>query len=128
MAKTLCKILGVVLLIVGLAGFVAPTMLGMHLSPVHNIVHLLTAAIALYLGFAGTASAARTFCLAFGAIYLLLGILGFVAPDAVAGIIQAHDVPGVTRNLTPDNAVHVLLGIVFLAAGLMKAPARTATT
>jgi hypothetical protein len=26
-------------------------------------------------------------------------------------------------ELTPDNAVHLLLGIVFLAAGLMRAPA-----
>ena len=47
MAKTLCKILGVVLLIVGLSGFAAPNLLGMHLTPIHNIVHLVTAAIAL---------------------------------------------------------------------------------
>ncbi|HEY6066706.1 MAG TPA: DUF4383 domain-containing protein [Thermoanaerobaculia bacterium] len=127
MAKTLCKLLGVVLLIVGLCGFAAPHLLGMHLTPIHNIVHLLTAAIALYLGFAGSAQGAKTFCAVFGAIYLLLGILGFAAPDVVAQII-GHPGPLTSGELTPDNAVHLLLGIVFLAAGLMRpavaAPAR----
>lgn len=125
MAKTLCKILGVVLLIVGLAGFAMPNLLGMHLTPIHNIIHLLTAAIALYLGFAGSADAARTFCAVFGAIYLLLGILGFAAPGVVASII-GHPGPVTSGDLTPDNAVHLLLGIVFLAVGLMR-PTAVAT-
>jgi hypothetical protein len=126
MAKTLCKVLGVVLLLVGIAGFFNDHLLGMHLTMLHNIVHLLTAAIALYIGFAGTASAARTFCLAFGAIYLLLGILGFIAPDVVASII-GHTL-GPDDSLTPDNAVHLVLGAVFLIAGLQRAPQPATTT
>jgi hypothetical protein len=125
MAKTLCKILGVVLLIVGLFGFATPNLLGMHLTPIHNIVHLLTAAIALYLGFAGSPQGAKTFCAVFGAIYLLLGILGFASPNVVASII-GHPGPVTSGDLAPDNAVHLLLGIVFLAAGLMR-PAVVAT-
>jgi uncharacterized protein DUF4383 len=127
MARTLCKLLGVVLLIVGLVGFAMPNLLGMHLTPIHNIIHLLTAAIALYLGFAGSAEGAKTFCAVFGAIYLLLGILGFAAPGVVASVI-GHPGPVSSGDLIPDNAVHLLLGIVFLAAGLMRpaavAPAR----
>ena len=42
MAKTVCKILGVVLLLVGVCGFVAPRLLGAHLTPAHNVVHLLS--------------------------------------------------------------------------------------
>jgi Domain of unknown function (DUF4383) len=106
-------------LVVGLCGFAAPHLLGMHLTPIHNIVHLLTAAIALYLGFAGSAQGATSFCAVFGAIYLLLGILGFAAPNVVAQII-GHPGPVTSGDLTPDNAVHMLLGIVFLAAGLMR--------
>lgn len=106
-------------MIVGLVGFATPNLLGMHLTPIHNVVHLLTATIALYLGFAGSAGGARTFCAVFGAIYLLLGILGFAAPGVVAAII-AHPGPVSSGDLTPDNAVHLLLGIVFLAAGLMR--------
>jgi uncharacterized protein DUF4383 len=117
MAKTLCKIVGVVLLIVGLAGFAMPNLLGMHLTGIHNVVHLLTAAIALYLGFAGSPGAARTFCIAFGAIYLLLGVLGFIAPGVVAAVI-GHEGMASAGELMPDNAVHVLLGAAFLFVGL----------
>jgi len=63
MAKTVCKILGVVFLLVGIAGFAAPHLLGAHLTPAHNLVHLASGAIALYLGFAGSMSAARTLAL-----------------------------------------------------------------
>ena len=120
MAKTLCKVLGVVLLLVGICGFFDAHLLGAHLTPLHNIVHILTAAIALYIGFAGTANAARTFCLAFGAIYLLLGVVGFIAPDLVASLIGHTMTAG--DSLTPDNSIHVVLGAVFLIAGLQRAP------
>jgi len=116
MPKTLCKIMGVVLALVGVAGFASPHLLGMHLTPVHDVIHLLTAAIALYLGFAGSYPAARTFCLAFGAVYLLLGVLGFVAPGVVAALILHPPVSA--GELTPDNAVHVLLGAAFLIVAL----------
>jgi hypothetical protein len=59
MAKTVCKLLGVVFVIVGVAGFVAPTLLGAHLTPAHNLVHLVSGAIALYFGFAGSYGAAK---------------------------------------------------------------------
>ncbi|HEU4762651.1 MAG TPA: DUF4383 domain-containing protein, partial [Gemmatimonadales bacterium] len=78
MAKTICKILGVVFLLVGVAGFAAPELLGAHLSPVHNVVHILSGVVALYFGFAGTLSGAKAFCLVFGIVYLALGILGLV--------------------------------------------------
>ena len=76
MAKTVCKILGVVFLLVGLVGFVSPNLLGSHLNAAHNVVHLVSGAIALYFGFAGSLSAAKTFCLVFGLVYLGLGVLG----------------------------------------------------
>ncbi len=116
MAKMLCKIVGVVLAIVGVAGFAMPHLLGMHLTPIHNGIHLLTAGIALFLGFAGSLDAARTFTLIFGAVYLLLGILGFIAPGVVAAVI-GHP-PVSAGELTADNAVHVLLGAVLLVAAL----------
>ena len=70
MAKTVCKILGVVFLLVGLVGFVSPNLLGAHLTAAHNVVHIVSGAIALYLGFAGTLAGAKTFCLVFGVVYL----------------------------------------------------------
>jgi hypothetical protein len=117
MAQTLCKIIGVALILLGLAGFAAPMLLGMHLTTVHNVVHLLTGLIAAYLGFAGSPGAARTFCLVFGAVYVLLGIAGFVMPGPVSSIL-GHP-PLSAQELTPDNAVHVLLGAVLLVAAFM---------
>lgn len=122
MAKAICKVLGVVFLVVGLLGFISPRLLGMNLSVVHNIIHLISAALALYFGFAASPSAARAFSLIFGALYLLLGALGFIAPGSVIGLLQAHHTPGGLRGMAADNIVHILLGAVFIIAGLARAP------
>jgi hypothetical protein len=116
MAQTLCRIAGVVFLVAGLAGFAMPHLLGFHRTPIHNVVHIATGAAALYFGFAAAAPAARTFCLAFGAVYLLLGVLGFLAPGVVSAVI-GH-APLTAGELTPDNAFHVLVGAAFLFVGL----------
>jgi hypothetical protein len=130
MAKTVCKLLGVVFVLVGIAGFVRPDLLGAHLSLAHNLIHILSGAIALYLGFAGSASAARTFCLIFGVVYLLLGVVGFVlgqpGSPTMAGMagMAADDklwkvLPGTLELGKMDHIIHILLGVVFLAGGLL---------
>ena len=122
MAHTACKILGVAFLIAGLVGFVMPHFLGFHLTTIHNLVHLATAAVALYLGFAGSLTAARTFCLVFGAVYALLGVLGFAMPGLVATIL-GHPGPVSSGELMPDNLFHIAVGTAFVLAGLRTAPA-----
>lgn len=131
MAKTICKLLGVVFLIVGVAGFVAPNLLGTHLSMAHNLVHIISGIVALYFGFAATLSAARGFALAFGAVYLLLGIVGFImgspGSSTIANMTMEDGrlwkvIPGTLELGTADHAVHILLGIVFLAGALMTKP------
>ena len=116
MAKTVCKLLGVVFVIVGIAGFVAPTLLGAHLTMAHNLVHIVSGAIALYFGFAGSASGAKGFCIIFGIVYLLLGACGWFlgsGPDHMWNI-------GTLLMLGKvDHIIHLLLGVVFLAGGLL---------
>lgn len=130
MAKTICKLLGVVFILVGLIGFIKPGFAGTHLSMAHNLVHILSGIIALYFGFAGSLSGARGFCLAFGAVYLLLGIVGFImgspqAPSMANMADMGVDnrlwkvLPGTLELGTADHAVHILLGIVFLIGALM---------
>lgn len=119
MARLVCRIVGVALLVVGLAGFAFPTMLGLHLTTVHDILHLLTALVALYVGFAATLTSARIFCLLFGAGYLLLAVAGIIVPGLAASILG---LPALTSHeLTPDNAVHAVLGAGLLVVGL-RAP------
>lgn len=132
MAKTVCTILGAVFILVGLVGFVMPGFLGTHLSALHNVVHLASGALALYFGLKGTLSGAKMFCLAFGAVYLLLGLAGFLLGGAqqhtVSGITHGTDsrllqvIPGQLELASMDHTVHVLLGIVFLVGGLMSRP------
>jgi len=128
MARTICKLLGVVFLILGIAGFVTPNLAGFHLSMAHNLIHILSGILALYFGFAGSLSGARGFALAFGAIYLLLGIVGFImgAPgtSTIAGMTMEDNrlwkvIEGTLELGTRDHALNILFGIVFLAAALM---------
>ncbi len=138
MAKTISTILGVVFILVGLVGFIMPGFLGTHLSLAHNLVHIISGAVALYFGLAGTLAGARLFCLVFGAVYLLLGVVGFVAggpqQHTITGITHAGQdsrllavIPGTLEFATMDHTIHVLLGLVFLIGGLItKADVRRA--
>jgi hypothetical protein len=116
MAKTVCKLLGVVFVLVGICGFVAPTLLGAHLTPPHNVVHLVSGVIALYFGFSGSAGAARTFCLVFGLVYLLLGIVGWFIG---AGPEHMFNVGTLLMLGKMDHIIHILLGVIFLAGGAL---------
>ena len=114
MAKTVCKILGVVFLLVGVVGFAAPRLLGAHLSPAHNVVHIVSGIIALYFGLAGTLSGAKIFSLVFGVVYLALGILGMALGTGAERMWMV----GPLDLGQSDHGIHILLGVVFLAGGL----------
>ena len=115
MANRVATILGIGFLLIGVIGFVAPDMLGMHLTLAHNIVHLATGAISLWLGLKGTPSAARTFCIVFGLVYLLLGVAGFAAGSGEEKMLEL--LPGQLMFGRMDHIVHVLLGAIYLIGG-----------
>ena len=110
MAKTVAKIMGVLLLLVGVLGFThVLDALGAHLTPAHNLIHIVSGVIALYFGFAGSLGGAKTFCLIFGLVYLALGIIGLTFGELHIGPLLLGKV---------DHVIHVLLGAIFLAGGL----------
>ena len=111
MAKTVAKILGVVLLLVGILGFThLLDSLGAHLSPVHNLVHIISGVISLYFGFAGSLGGAKSFCTIFGLVYLLLGLVGMVKGDLMIGPLMLG---------TVDHGIHLIVGAAYLAGGLL---------
>lgn len=116
MAKKVATYLGVVFLVLGVVGFFVHDLLGTHLSMAHNLVHLITGAIFLYLGMKGTESIARTWCLIFGAVYLLLGAVGFFAGEGADRMLAV--IPGELELGTMDHVVHLLLGAISLVGGL----------
>ena len=116
MARTVCKLLGVVFVLVGIAGFFNDHLLGAHLDKYHNLVHIVSGIIALYFGFAGSLSGAKAFCLLFGVVYLGLGCLGWFLGTGPQHMYQVGPLPLHLGQV--DHGIHVLLGVVFLAGGL----------
>ncbi len=115
MAKTVCKILGLVFLLIGLLGFThILNPLGAHLTPIHNMIHIVSGVIALYFGFAGSLGGARGFCLVFGIVYLALGIFGMVLG---VGASKMWHVGPLELGMA-DHGIHLVLGAIFLAGGL----------
>src|SRR6185436_15253396 len=129
MTKTILSIMGTLFVVIGIAGFVSPGMGGTHLSPAHNAIHLVSGAVALWFGLRGTLSSARTFSWVFGLVYGLLGLAGMLFGHAGMAM---HDmgtdpklltlIPNVLELGRNDHILHIVLGIVFVAAALMARP------
>jgi Domain of unknown function (DUF4383) len=76
----------------------------------HNLVHILSGVIGLAV--AGAYDASRLYALGFGAIYVVVALLGFVAGDGdeIFNLIPVN---------TEDNVLHLLIGFAGLGAGLL---------
>jgi hypothetical protein len=111
MAKTVAKIMGVILLLVGVLGFThLLDSLGAHLSPVHNLIHIISGVISLYFGLAGSLGGAKAFCTIFGLVYLFLGMVGLAKGDLMLGPLVFGKV---------DHGIHIIVGAAYLAGGLL---------
>ncbi|MDQ3855318.1 MAG: DUF4383 domain-containing protein [Chloroflexota bacterium] len=115
-ARLYAQVTGVVLLVLGVIGlFVGDRFLSLNSSLIEDIVHIAAGAIAAYAGFVARDDApAIMYARVFGVVYLLLGILGFIAPR-LFGLFPAGNPLRVQ-----DHIVHILLGLVGLAAGFMS--------
>ncbi|MEV0587544.1 DUF4383 domain-containing protein [Nonomuraea sp. NPDC050310] len=120
-------IVGIVFLLVGVAGFIpglttdtgdlqaaghhsGAMLLGVfQVSVLHNIVHLLFGAAGVVLS--RTWSGARGFLIGGGVVYLVLWIYGLlVDPDSSANFVPLN---------AADNWLHLVLGLGMLALGLL---------
>jgi Domain of unknown function (DUF4383) len=84
----------------------------------HNLVHILSGVVGLAV--VGSYSNARIYALAFGGIYILVAILGFIYGDgdSIFKLVPVN---------TEDNILHALIGVAGLGAG-MATPAEPAPT
>jgi hypothetical protein len=113
MAKTVATVVGVVFILVGIAGFFDEHLLGANLGRTHNVVHLASGAVSLYLGLKGSLGAARKFCLIFGIVYGLLGVVGFFAgAGAERELVIWH-----LHLMTKDHIIHIVIGVLYLIGG-----------
>ena len=116
MLTTLAKIWGAIFLLVGILGFIPATapdghLLGIfHVNAVHNTIHLITGAFALWVGFTST-HASKVYFLMFGIIYGLVAIMGFIAGD--------RPLLGIIANNIADAWLHVVIAAASIGIGLM---------
>lgn len=104
---TYATILGAVLLLVGILGFLADgVLLWFGVNALHNLVHLASGAVGLWAGVWGGRVAARWYNRIFGVVYLLVAVLGFLGMGAVLLHLNG-----------PDHWLHVLIGVASLSVG-----------
>ena len=113
--KTVATVFGVVLLLVGILGFIPGVtndqnmLLGIfHVNALHNVIHLVSGAAALYCGMQD-AKSARMFFQVFGVIYALVAVLGFVYGD--------KDILGIVSSNMADTWLHVVIAATSLFFG-----------
>ena len=114
--KPYCQVSGVVLLLLGVLGVLGvgiPGFLSVS-EPTEIALHFITGGLAAWAGFSagGYSSFAKPYAQWFGAIYLVLGILGFVAPDPPLGI----------HLDLACNLAHVVLGTWGVYVGFIVRP------
>ncbi|MEC5151606.1 DUF4383 domain-containing protein [Cryobacterium sp. GrIS_2_6] len=118
--RLVATVFGAVYLLVGLLGFAVTggvsfiatqggLLLGLFaVNPLHNVAHLLIGAALLIAGLSGV-TAAKSVNTTIGAVYLLLGIVGFFIASSALNILALN---------TADHFLHLASAIVLLGAGL----------
>ncbi len=111
-ARMMCRLFGGLFAGMGVLAIVAHT----HVDKYHNLMHLVWGAMAFGVSFLGPATA-RRFAIASGTFYLTLAALGLALGNAAMsrawylGPMLLH---------TGDHIFHLVLGSIFLAAGLVS--------
>jgi hypothetical protein len=126
-AQKVCISLGVVFIAAGLIGIVVPDLIGMHLSLTHNILHLGSGAISLWVGYGEEPRKAYMFSLVFGIAYALMGIAGFVFGTEGYSILGARVtdqnlfriIPDILEFGTMDHLVHMIFGFTLCASAFI---------
>ena len=115
---------GIVLVAAGLLGFLNTSIIGsasgalIATDTIHNIVHLLTGLIALYIAFGMKGAQQATAVLGFGVLYAIIFVAVLVSPT-LFGIFS------VAAN-GPIHVIHAAVALVSLAVGYMARSASPA--
>ena len=124
MVKTMAVLFGVVFILIGILGFVPAVtkdemLLGIfHVNAAHNVVHLLSGAVALFAGMTSV-GASRWYFRIFGVVYGLVAVLGLM------NMGQHTMLLGLISNNDADTFLHIAIAAVSLLLGFMPAKAET---
>ena len=111
MARQYAQVVGVIVLVLGVLGLLLgeEALFGLiNIDMVEDIVHLVTGGLLGYVGFARVdAGLTRNVVGGIGVVYLLVGVLGFIAPDLFGLLPHGYGVA--------DNLIHLILGVLGIA-------------
>ena len=108
---------GVVLIAAGLVGFLNTSIAGdqpgalLQVDAIHNVVHIVTGVLALYIAFGLKGTQQVNAIIGFGILYVVIFVAVLVSPT-LFGIFK------VSANL-PIHVIHAAVAIVSLAVGYM---------
>lgn len=109
---TAALVLGAVLALIGILGPIVAgregLLFGFGRNYLHDAIHLLSGLAGLAAGYYAGGRFAEEYHKALGVTYLLVVILGFVAFDLMAELINLN---------MADNLLHLVLAVAFLAVG-----------
>ena len=117
-ARLYATLVGGTLVIAGIIGFFYSSSFGgpgkvddvfgiLSVNGWHNVVHIVTGG----LGLIAAGYAARQYALGLGVVYLAIAIWGFIIGDG-------HSILGFIPVNTEDNFLHLILGVLGIAAGV----------
>jgi Domain of unknown function (DUF4383) len=107
-AKMAATVLGIVLVVVGLLGFVNNPVLGIFLvNPLHDVIHIVTGLVLLAGAYSSLGSSLALKII--GIVYAIVAVIGFF-------MVMDGMMLGMAMN-EADKWLHVVLAVVILIAG-----------
>jgi hypothetical protein len=119
--QKVCIGMGILFVMGGLSGVVMPGMFGLHLGLAASLMYLLSGVLSLACGYADAPRKSYLFCIAFGVVYGLLAICGFVFGEPGypgVGFLEADQyllriIPNALEFATADHILHFVAAAVF---------------
>lgn len=110
MTKNILTVLGAILILVGLLGFMQNPILGIFaVDTLHSLIHLASGILAIWFARQGAAQG-MMLARVLGVVYLLVAALGFLQASSgkILGLITINGA---------DNLLHVVLAAILLYVG-----------
>ena len=116
MAKTLAIIFGVILVLLGLLGFVSNPLIGANAlfvaDSVHNLIHIILGAVLLIVAFWAPTQSSLWLKI-IGAIAFLLGLIGILTLPSSGGMLL-----GIAETNGASDWFHLIAGAIIFIAGM----------